>query len=150
MQNSPHTHIICNKLQFLGVGDDTRHWGPPFVQGPNGTKESSYFLSVNRNKKSVAINFQNPKGQKILTDLASKSDVLIENFVPGKLAKFGLDYDSIVQKGSPQLIYCSITGFGETGPYSSRAGYDVIAASIGGLLHITGPKVTTLKSLSVI
>lgn len=99
-------------------------------------------MSVNRNKKSVAVNFQTAQGRRILTELAQKSDVLLENFVPGKLAKMGLDYESL-SKVAPQLIYCSITGFGETGPYSARAGYDVIAASIGGLLHITGPKVST-------
>ena len=127
---------------FPDLGDDTRRWGPPFIESENGTKESCYFLSVNRNKKSLAINFQTEKGRDILTQLAMKSDVLLENFVPGKLAKLGLDYDSLREK-APHLIYCSITGFGETGPYSTKPGYDVIAASIGGLMHITGPKVIT-------
>ena len=127
---------------FSDLGDDTRRWGPPFIESENGTKESCYFLSVNRNKKSLAINFQTEKGRDILTQLAMKSDVLLENFVPGKLAKLGLDYDSLREK-APHLIYCSITGFGETGPYSTKPGYDVIAASIGGLMHITGPKVIT-------
>lgn len=106
-------------------------------------QESAYFLSVNRNKKSVAINFRTEQGQKILKDLVQKSDVLVENFVPGKLATYGLDYKSL-KEIAPHLIYCSITGFGSSGPYANRAGYDVIAASIGGLLHITGPKVPIL------
>lgn len=97
-------------------------------------------MSVNRNKKSICVNFQTQQGQAVVQDLARKSDVLLENFVPGKLAKIGLDY-SALSKIAPHLIYCSITGFGDTGPYARRAGYDVIAASIGGLLHITGPKV---------
>ena len=122
------------------VGDDTRHWGPPFIETEN-YKESCYFLSVNRNKKSLAVNFQTPGGKTILRNLAQKCDVLVENFVPGKLKKLGLDYESLAPE-APQLIYCSITGFGESGPYATRAGYDVIAASIGGLLHITGPKVS--------
>ena len=106
-------------------------------------QESAYFLSVNRNKKSAAINFRTEQGQKILKDLVQKSDVLVENFVPGKLATYGLDYKSL-KEIAPHLIYCSITGFGSSGPYANRAGYDVIAASIGGLLHITGPKVPIL------
>ena len=104
-------------------------------------KESCYFLSVNRNKKSCAVNFHTSEGQTILKELAKKCDVLVENFVPGKLSKYDLDYKSL-EEIAPQLIYCSITGFGDSGPYSNRAGYDVIAASIGGLLHITGPKVS--------
>lgn len=127
------------KIEQPGSGDDTRNWGPPFIESEDGTKESCYFLSVNRNKKSLAINFRTDEGRKILTKLAVKSDVLLENFVPGKLSKLGLDYDSLKEK-APGLIYCSITGFGESGPYSNRPGYDVIAASIGGLMHITGPK----------
>ena len=125
---------------FQGTGDDTRHWGPPFIEAKNGATESCYFLSVNRNKKSLAVNFQTDKGRDILTHLAAESDVLLENFVPGKLVKLGLDYETLKQI-APRLIYCSITGFGETGPYSTKPGYDVIAASIGGLMHITGPKV---------
>ena len=127
--------ILCK-----GMGDDTRHWGPPFLETDKG-KESAYFLSVNRNKKSCAINFRTGKGQEILKDLVRQSDVLVENFVPGKLANYGLDYQSL-KEIAPHLIYCSVTGFGSSGPYANRAGYDVIAASIGGLLHITGPKVT--------
>jgi len=121
-------------------GDDTRRWGPPFVEGENGkSRESCYFLSVNRNKKSIGINFKHEKGITILRQLAEKSDVLIENFLPGKLSTYGLDYDSL-KSHAPHLIHCSISGFGQEGPYKDRAGYDVIAASIGGLMHITGPK----------
>ena len=97
---------------------------------------------MNRNKKSCAVNFHTKEGQEILKKLAQKCDVLVENFVPGKLSNYGLDYQNLEQI-APQLIYCSITGFGESGPYANRAGYDVIAASIGGLLNITGPKVNT-------
>ena len=132
-------------FSVLGSGDDTRNWGPPFIESQDGAKESCYFLSVNRNKKSLAINFRTEEGREILSNLAVKSDVLLENFVPGKLSKLGLDYDSLKEK-APGLIYCSITGFGESGPYSNRPGYDVIAASIGGLMHITGPKVKFIKS----
>ena len=131
------------KIEQPKKGDDTRHWGPPFVESGEN-RESCYFFSVNRNKKSCAVNFQTEQGQEILKKMVQQSDVLVENFVPGKLATMGLDYESL-NKIAPQLIYCSITGFGETGPYSSRAGYDVIAASIGGLLHITGPKVMISK-----
>ena len=95
----------------------------------------------------MAVNFQKPDGKAILKNLAQKCDVLVENFVPGKLKKLGLDYDSLAPE-APQLIYCSVSGFGESGPYAQRAGYDVIAASIGGLMHITGPKVNSFFDLT--
>ncbi|XP_050793704.1 succinate--hydroxymethylglutarate CoA-transferase isoform X4 [Gopherus flavomarginatus] len=117
-----------------GVGDDTRAWGPPFV----GT-ESIYFLSVNRNKKSIAVNMKNPKGAKIIRELAAVSDVFVENYVPGKLAEMGLGYEDI-NKIAPHIVYCSITGYGQTGPVFQRAGYDSIAAAVSGLMHITGPE----------
>jgi len=123
------------KVERPGVGDDTRTWGPPFIEGD--TRESAYFLSVNRNKKSLSLNIQSTQGQKVLHQLAAKSDVLMENFVPGKLDSLGLGYDDM-RKTNPALIYCSITGFGSDGPYSGRGGYDVIAASMGGLMHVTG------------
>lgn len=126
------------KIENPSSGDDTRSWGPPFLE-KDETRESCYFVSVNRNKKSVGINFAHPKGQKVLQKLALSCDVLIENFVPGKLANYGLDYHTLSNE-APHLIYCSITGFGQQGPYANRAGYDVIAASIGGLMHITGPE----------
>ncbi|XP_014210332.1 succinate--hydroxymethylglutarate CoA-transferase [Copidosoma floridanum] len=122
------------KIEQPGVGDEARKWGPPFI---NNTKETAYFASVNRNKKSVCIDLK--KGLDIVIELAKQSDVLIENYVPGKLAKMGLGYHQL-KDVAPRLIYCSITGYGSEGPYASRPGYDVIAAAIGGLMHITGPK----------
>lgn len=122
------------KIEKPGTGDESRHWGPPFMKSTN---DSTYFLSVNRNKKSVCIDLK--RGRDIIYELAKKSDVFIENYVPGKLSSMGLGYEHL-QELSPGLIYCSLTGYGSVGPYSKRPGYDVIAASIGGLLHITGPK----------
>ncbi|XP_076172362.1 succinyl-CoA:glutarate CoA-transferase isoform X2 [Ptiloglossa arizonensis] len=122
------------KIEKPGIGDDSRKWGPPFIKG---TQESTYFLSVNRNKKSICINLK--KGKDIIYELAKKSDILVENYIPGKLRQMGLGYEDI-SKVAPHLIYCSLTGYGYEGPYANRPGYDVIAASVGGLLHITGPK----------
>ncbi|XP_015118806.1 succinate--hydroxymethylglutarate CoA-transferase [Diachasma alloeum] len=122
------------KIERPGTGDESRHWGPPFL--PN-SKDSVYFLSVNRNKKSICIDIK--KGRDIIYELAKKSDVLIENYVPGKLEKMGLGYRDI-KRIAPHIIYCSLTGYGYEGPYADRPGYDVIAASMGGLMHITGPK----------
>ncbi|XP_058688237.1 succinate--hydroxymethylglutarate CoA-transferase isoform X3 [Poecile atricapillus] len=120
------------KVERPGAGDDTRAWGPPFV----GT-ESIYFLSVNRNKKSIAINMKDSKGVKLIKELAAASDVFVENFVPGKLAEMGLGYEDI-KKIAPHIVYCSITGYGQTGPVVQRGGYDSIAAAVSGLMHITG------------
>ncbi|XP_054419875.1 succinate--hydroxymethylglutarate CoA-transferase isoform X3 [Pteronotus mesoamericanus] len=122
------------KVERPGAGDDTRTWGPPFV----GT-ESTYFLSVNRNKKSIAVNIKNPKGVKIIKELAAVCDVFVENFIPGKLSAMGLGYEDI-DKIAPHIIYCSITGYGQTGPLSQRAGYDAVASAVSGLMHITGPE----------
>ncbi|CAL1297287.1 unnamed protein product [Larinioides sclopetarius] len=122
------------KVENPDGGDETRNWGPPFVNG-----ESTYFLSINRNKKSIAIDMKMPKGRDLIKELAVKSDVLVENFVPGKLSTFGLDYESL-HETAPHLVYCSITGYGSRGPYSTRPGFDVIAASESGLMHITGPE----------
>ncbi|KZC13587.1 CaiB/baiF CoA-transferase family protein C7orf10 like protein, partial [Dufourea novaeangliae] len=122
------------KIEKPGTGDEARKWGPPFV---TGTKESVYFLSVNRNKKSICIDLK--EGKEIVYELAKKSDILVENYVPGKLGRLGLGYKDIC-KVAPHLIYCSLTGYGYKGPYANRPGYDVIAASVGGLLDITGPK----------
>ncbi|XP_006561678.2 succinate--hydroxymethylglutarate CoA-transferase isoform X2 [Apis mellifera] len=122
------------KIEKPESGDEARKWGPPFIQG---TEEATYFLSVNRNKKSICIDLK--KGKDIIYELAKKSDVLVENYVPGKLKKMGLGYEDI-SKVAPHLIYCSLTGYGYKGPYANRPGYDMIAASIGGLLHITGSK----------
>lgn len=120
------------KIEQPGVGDEARKWGPPFFEG---TKETAYFASVNRNKKSVCIDLK--KGKDVVYDLAKKCDILIENYVPGKLSKMGLGYDEL-KDIAPHLIYCSMTGYGSEGPYATRPGYDVIAASLGGLMHITG------------
>ncbi|XP_018356683.1 PREDICTED: succinate--hydroxymethylglutarate CoA-transferase [Trachymyrmex septentrionalis] len=122
------------KIERPDGGDEARKWGPPFFQG---TQESTYFMSVNRNKKSVCIDLK--KGKNIIYELAQTSDVLIENYVPGKLSSMGLGYEDMA-KIAPRLIYCSLTGYGSSGPYANRPGYDVVAASLGGLLHITGPK----------
>ncbi|XP_054164294.1 succinate--hydroxymethylglutarate CoA-transferase-like [Oppia nitens] len=123
------------KIEKPGVGDDTRRWGPPFI-----TKDlSCYYVSTNRNKKSVAIDLKKPRGRQLLLDLAKNSDILIENYIPGKLTELGIDYDNVKQV-NPKIIYASITGFGSSGPYAQRAGIDFIANSIGGLNAITGPE----------
>ncbi|XP_042187805.1 succinate--hydroxymethylglutarate CoA-transferase isoform X3 [Callorhinchus milii] len=120
------------KVEKKGSGDDTRAWGPPFVE-----TESVYFLSVNRNKKSISVNLKDPKGAHIIKDLASVCDVLIENYTPGKLGEMGLGYEDI-HKIAPHIVYCSISGYGQTGPMSQRPGYDSIACAMSGLMHITG------------
>ncbi|XP_069715875.1 succinate--hydroxymethylglutarate CoA-transferase-like isoform X3 [Phaenicophaeus curvirostris] len=120
------------KVERPGAGDDTRAWGPPFAG-----KESVYFLSVNRNKKSIAINMKDSKGAKLIRELAAVSDVFVENYIPGKLAEMGLGYEDI-KKIVPHIVYCSITGYGQTGPMAQRGGYDSIAAAVSGLMHITG------------
>ncbi|XP_067001549.2 succinate--hydroxymethylglutarate CoA-transferase [Anabrus simplex] len=124
------------KIEMPNSGDEARKWGPPFIEG---TSESCYFLSLNRNKKSVCINLKSDTGREIIYELVKKCDVLIENYVPGKLKSLGLSYED-VKDIAPHLIYCSLTGYGPNGPYSKRPGYDVIASSVGGLIHITGPK----------
>lgn len=127
------------KVEKPGVGDDTRAWGPPFAKGPDGrpTKIAGYFLSTNRGKRSVTIDFTRPEGQRLVEELARGSDVLIENFKVGGLTKYGLDYPSL-KAINPRLIYCSITGFGQTGPYRHRPGYDFMIQGIGGLMSFTG------------
>lgn len=127
------------KIERPGEGDDTRAWGPPFAVPPGeaGAGLSTYFLAVNRGKSSVTIDFTRPEGQRLIRLLAERSDVLVENFKVGGLAKYGLDYDSL-REINPRLVYCSITGFGQTGPYAHRAGYDFIVQGMGGLMSITG------------
>ncbi len=127
------------KIEKPYAGDDTRYWGPPFQKDHNGndTTESAYYLSANRNKKSVAIDIKSPEGQKIIHDLIAHSDIIIENFKTGGLKKYGLDYNSLKSK-HPQLIYCSITGFGQTGPLASEPGYDLLAQALSGLMACTG------------
>jgi crotonobetainyl-CoA:carnitine CoA-transferase CaiB-like acyl-CoA transferase len=127
------------KVERPGVGDDTRSWGPPFLADEDGkeTSEAAYFLSTNRGKRSVTINMATPEGQKLIRDLAAECDILLENYKVGGLAKYGLAYDDL-KNSHPHLIYCSITGFGQTGPYKDRAGYDFIIQGMGGLMSITG------------
>ncbi|EGO59659.1 hypothetical protein NEUTE1DRAFT_61271 [Neurospora tetrasperma FGSC 2508] len=130
------------KIEHPVRGDDTRAWGPPYASYKSGSSmegpgESAYFLGVNRNKKSLALSFQDPAGVEILQKLAAKCDILVENYIPGSLKKYGLDYETLRQI-NPALIYASITGYGQTGPYSKRAGYDVMVEAEFGLMHITG------------
>ena len=127
------------KVERPGNGDDTRAWGPPFLKDADGesTGEAAYYLSANRNKQSVTIDFTRPEGQQLVRELAAKSDILIENFKVGGLEAYGLDYASLKQL-NPDLIYCSITGFGQTGPYAKRAGYDFMIQGLGGLMSLTG------------
>jgi crotonobetainyl-CoA:carnitine CoA-transferase CaiB-like acyl-CoA transferase len=127
------------KVERPGRGDDTRAWGPPFLKDSRGhsTSEAAYYLSANRNKQSVTIDFTRPEGQRLIRELAAKSDILIENFKVGGLAAYGLDYPSL-KAINPKLIYCSITGFGQTGPYAERAGYDFMIQGLGGLMSLTG------------
>lgn len=127
------------KVERPGRGDDTRAWGPPFLadQAGNSTGEAAYYLAANRNKRSVTIDFTRPEGQQLVRELAANSDILIENFKVGGLAAYGLDYASL-SAVNPQLIYCSITGFGQTGPYATRPGYDFMVQGMGGLMSLTG------------
>ncbi len=122
------------KIERPGRGDDTRAWGPPFVDG-----ESTYFLSVNRNKESVTLDFQVPEGRAVLDDLIARSDVLVENFRPGTLARYGLDHATLAVR-HPRLVYVSISGFGQTGPRSAEPGYDAVIQGEAGLMSITGPE----------
>jgi len=120
------------KVEMPGRGDDTRLWGPPFIDG-----ESAYFLCLNRNKKSITLNLENEKGREILYKLARKCDVFLENFKPGVTKRLGVDYETI-SKVNPRIIYCSITGFGQTGPYRDYPAYDIVIQGMGGLMDITG------------
>ncbi|RCW75768.1 CaiB/BaiF CoA transferase family protein [Pseudorhodoferax soli] len=127
------------KVELPGAGDDTRHWGPPFLQDAQGqdTDQASYFAACNRNKRSVTIDMSKPQGQALIRQLAGQADVLVENFKVGGLAKYGLDYASLAAL-NPRLVYCSVTGFGQTGPYAERAGYDLLIQASSGMMSITG------------
>lgn len=128
------------KVELPGKGDDTRGWGPPFLTMPDGSEdpqESAYYLAANRNKRSAAINLADPQGAALIRRLAAEADILVENFKVGGLAKYGLDYAAI-RKLNPRIVYCSITGFGQTGPYKDRGGYDFVAQGMGGFMSITG------------
>ncbi len=129
------------KVERPGVGDDTRTWGPPWMRDEQGndTREAAYFMAANRNKKSVTVDLARPEGQRIVRELAKQCDVLLENYKLGGLAQYGLDYASLHDL-NPRLVYCSITGFGQSGPYSPRAGYDFILQGMGGLMSLTGER----------
>jgi formyl-CoA transferase len=129
------------KIEKPGTGDDTRAWGPPYLKDAQGrdTSEAAYYLCCNRGKLSVAVDFTTPDGQQIVRDLARQSDVLVENFKVGGLAKYGLDYARLAAL-NPRLVYCSITGFGQEGPYADRAGYDFIIQGMSGFMSVTGER----------
>ena len=127
------------KFERVGNGDDTRKFAPPFVKDAKGsdTSESSYFMGANRNKRSIAVDIAKPEGANLIRRMATKADALVENFKTGNLAKYGLGYDDL-KLLNPKLVYCSVTGFGQTGPYASRPGYDFLVQGMGGLMSITG------------
>lgn len=127
------------KVERPEAGDDTRHWGPPFLKDEHGndTREASYFTACNRNKRSITVDMAHPEGQALLRKMAAEADVVVENFKVGGLKQYGLDYDSL-KTLNPRLIYCSITGFGQEGPYAERAGYDLMVQAMCGLMSITG------------
>jgi glutaryl-CoA transferase len=129
------------KVERPGTGDDTRGWGPPYLKDAEGrdTTESAYYLACNRGKLSVAVDFTQPEGQRIVRDLARQADVLVENYKVGGLARYGLDYRSLASI-DPRLVYCSITGFGQDGPYADRAGYDFIIQGMTGFMSVTGER----------
>ncbi|MFZ2029732.1 MAG: CaiB/BaiF CoA-transferase family protein [Vitreimonas sp.] len=126
------------KIEKPGAGDDTRAWGPPFLQEPDGSNgDAAYYLAANRNKRSVTVDFAKPEGAALIRRLVSKCQILVENFKVGSLGKYGLDYEAI-KAINPSLVYCSVTGFGQTGPYAPRAGYDFMIQAMGGPMSLTG------------
>ena len=129
------------KIERPERGDDTRSWGPPFLRDADGrdTTDSTYFACCNRGKKSVTLDLSRPEGQQVVRDLAARCDVLVENYKVGDLARYGLDF-STLRALNPRLVYCSITGYGQSGPYSARPGYDPIAQALGGLMSVTGER----------
>jgi len=129
------------KVERPGNGDDTRSWGPPFLKNEAGeeTREAAYYLGANRNKRSICIDISKPEGQQLIRELAKQCDVLVENYKVGDLARYGLDYASL-KTFNPRLVFCSITGFGQTGPYKDRAGYDYAVQGLGGLMSVTGER----------
>jgi len=135
------------KVERPGRGDDTRSWGPPYL-GTGDKKESAYFLSANRGKESIAIDFKDPRGQSVLLKLARKADILIENYKVGGLKAYGLDYES-VREVNPAIVYCSISGFGQNGPYAMKPGYDFIIQAMSGLMSITGTGKPTKVGVAV-
>jgi crotonobetainyl-CoA:carnitine CoA-transferase CaiB-like acyl-CoA transferase len=135
------------KVERPGRGDDTRSWGPPYL-GSGDNRESAYFLSANRGKESIAIDFKDKRGQAIVMALAGKADILIENYKPGGLKAYGLDYDSL-SKLNPAIVYCSISGFGQSGPYSRKPGYDFMIQAMSGLMSVTGTEKPTKVGVAV-
>ena len=138
--------FACQLLADLGAdvikvespnGDDTRYWGPPVVRSADGTIDAAYFHSANRGKRSIVVDFTRPDGVKVVHQLIERADVLVENFKVGGLARYGLDYESL-RSVNPRLVYCSITGFGQDGPYAKRPGYDFIVQGMGGIMDLTG------------
>ena len=129
------------KIERPGTGDDTRTWGPPFLKDAQGndTQEAAYYLGTNRNKRSVTCDIAKPEGQALIRELAAHCDVFVENFKVGDMARYGLDYESI-KAINPRIVYCSVTGFGQTGPYAARAGYDYAIQAMGGLMSVTGER----------
>jgi crotonobetainyl-CoA:carnitine CoA-transferase CaiB-like acyl-CoA transferase len=127
------------KVERPGAGDDTRHWGPPFLKDAQGneTEHAAYYTCANRNKRAITVDLAKPEGQALIKQMALQSDVLVENFKVGGLAHYGLDYESL-KALNPRLIYCSITGFGQDGPYAERAGYDLMIQAMSGMMSITG------------
>ena len=120
------------KIEIPGTGDDTRGWGPPYIGD-----QSAYFLSINRNKRSITLNLRNPKGRDVFMEMARTADVIVENYTPGVTSRLGIDYDS-VKAINPGIIYCSISGFGQTGPYREKPAYDQVMQGLGGIMSLTG------------
>lgn len=135
------------KVERPGKGDDTRSWGPPYL-GSGENRESAYFLSANRGKESIAIDFKDPRGRDVILKLAARADILIENYKPGGLSACGLDYAS-VSKVNPAIVYCSISGFGQTGPYAKKPGYDFMIQAMSGLMSVTGTEKPTKVGVAV-
>ena len=129
------------KVERPGVGDDTRHWGPPFLKDADGqdTAEAGYYLAVNRGKRSITVSLEKPEGQQIIRDLAARADIILENYKAGTLARYGLD-EAALRKVNPGLIYCSVTGFGQTGPRRDQPAYDFLIQAMGGLMSVTGER----------
>lgn len=125
------------KVERPGVGDDTRAWGPPWFMSANGQRESAYFVSTNRGKRSIGVDIADPRGSALVADMAAEADVLVENFKVGDLKRYGLDYPTLARR-NPRLVYCSISGFGQEGPYAALPGYDFIAQAMGGMMSLTG------------
>ena len=140
-QNLADLGAFVIKVERPGAGDDTRSWGPPYLRDEDGndTSEAAYYLSANRGKQAICVDIATTEGQAIIRDLVLQSDVVLENYKVGQLKKYGLDYSSLKQL-KPDLIYCSITGFGQTGPYAHRAGYDFIIQGMGGFMSVTGER----------